>query len=170
MSCLVTSSHLHTLSVSTCDVCGAAVPEGLESCQSVFDEVLAREQSDFRYAKRHRLMVDTYALQHPEAYMQSGKSFVAHLTGVCAALERDDAPATNRAVQQWLNGPRIIKRPSDPPMLQRGALTITYLRGATTPEDHLQRVLEWARSTWQAWSAHHDLARQWIEVATGATE
>ena len=150
--------------LSSCESCGAAAA-GLAACRSLFDELLAREFGDYRYARLHRLMVDTYALQHPEEYMRSAKSFAAHLTGMCAAMETEDAAAINRAVQQWLNGPRQIERPADVPAGQRGAVTITYVHDTSEPDEYLQRIQEWARSTWSAWASHHALARGWIALA-----
>ena len=150
---------------SCCDDCGAIVAGGRDGCQRLFDEVLAREFGDYRYVNIHRLTVDTYALQHPQAYMRSAKSFAAHLTGVCAAVERGDAAETNRAVQRWLNGAQTLTRPPDPPPRQRGDLTIVHVRAATSVEDHVGRVREWARTTWDAWRAYHPVAREWIERA-----
>jgi len=31
-----------------------------------------------------------------------------------------------------------------------------------TPEEHLRRVREWARSSWEAWRAYHPLAQRWV--------
>jgi hypothetical protein len=138
---------------------------GLDGCRALFDELLAREFGDYRYARSHRLMVDTYALQHPEQYMRSAKSFVAHLTGMCAAMETEDAASINRSVQQWLNGPRQIERPADIPPGERGELTITYVHDTSDPGEYLRRIQEWARSTWSAWASHHALAREWIALA-----
>jgi uncharacterized protein DUF5946 len=59
---------------SICEDCGAAVVQGKAGCLQIFEEILAREFSDYRYGKIHRLTVDAYSLQHPEAYMRSGKS------------------------------------------------------------------------------------------------
>jgi hypothetical protein len=148
-----------------CEACGAVAFEGRNGCQKLFDQILAREFGDYRFGRLHRLTVDTYSLQHPEQYMRSGKSFMAHLTGMCAALESDDAVAINQAVQRWLNGPKVVERPEEPLPGNRGDLTIVYLYGATDAEEHVKRVQEWARSTWSAWSAYHDLARQWIDRA-----
>ena len=150
--------------MSLCPECGASV-EGRAACQTLFDEVLAREFGDFRYGRLHRLTVDSYALQHPSEYMKSAKSYAAHLTGMCAALEDDAARETNRAVQQWLGGSKIMERPSQPAPCQRGTLTIVHLHVAIDPEDHLRRVREWARTAWEAWHDYHDLARQWIREA-----
>jgi len=147
-----------------CEACGAPVA-GVTACRALFDELLAREFGDYRYARLHRLTVDTYALQHPEEYMRSAKSFVAHLTGICAAMETDEAAAVNQSVQQWLNGPKAIERPHDVPPGKRGELTIVDVHDATDPDDYLRRLQDWARSAWMAWAAHHDMARQWIGLA-----
>jgi len=56
-----------------CQECGAVVPEGKAGCLKVFEEIIAREFSDYRYGRIHRLTVDVYSLQHPEEYMCSGK-------------------------------------------------------------------------------------------------
>lgn len=98
--------------------------------------------------------------------MRSGKSFIAHLTGMFAALESDETVAINHAVQRWLNGPKAVEKPDGPPPLERGELTVAYVYSAADAEEHLKRVREWARSTWDAWDAYHDLARKWIDRAT----
>ena len=159
-----TSGNKHA-SDNTCEDCGAEVARGKAGCLQIFEEILAREFSDYRYGKIHRLTVDAYSLQHPEAYMRSGKSFAAHLTGMCAALEYEDTPALNRAVQKWLSGNPKIDKPAHPPD-QRGNLTITYIHSAADADEHTQRVREWARDVWSAWSEHHDLARGLIKKAT----
>ena len=152
---------------TSCPECGAAVPGGREACQRVFDDILVREFGDYRYARMHRLTVDVYSLQHPAEYMRSAKSYAAHLTGVYAALREGGAAETNRAVQQWLNGPKALPRPGDPAPRQRGALTILHIHGAVDPEEYVRRVREWAVATWEAWRDYHDVARQWVEQATG---
>lgn len=143
------------------------MPGGRAECQQLFDEVLAREFGDYRYARAHRLMVDAYSLQHPAEYMRSSKSYAAHLTGMCAALEDGAAAQMHRTVQAWLNGPRTLERPDHPAPRQRGALTIVHVHQARDPEDHLRRVREWAQSVWAAWHGYHQVARQWIEAAAG---
>ena len=158
-----TSGNQNTLDI--CEDCGAAVALGNAGCLQSFEAILAREFSDYRYGKIHRLTVDTYALQHPEAYMRSGKSFAAHLTGMCAALEYEDPPALNRVVQKWLSTNPKIDKPVHLPD-QRGNLTITYVHGASDVDEHTQRVRDWARDVWSAWSEHHDLAKSLIRTAT----
>src|SRR5215210_8391556 len=109
------SSHSQNETTDVCEDCGATVAGGRDGCLKLFEEVIAGEFSDYRYGRMHRLTVDAYSLQHPDKYMRSGKSFAAHLTGMCAALERDDTLSVNQAVQRWLNGRRAIVKPGEPP-------------------------------------------------------
>jgi len=148
-----------------CEDCGAFVAGGRDACLKLFEEILAREFSDYRYGRIHRLTVDAYSLQHPDKYMRSGKSFAAHLTGMCAALEHQDAPALNQAVQRWLStNPQVLK-PAHLPE-RRGALSITYIYSAADADEHVKRVREWARDVWGAWAEHQELARRLIGEAT----
>lgn len=147
-----------------CEDCGAVVAGGKAGCLKIFEEILAREFSDYRYGRIHRLTVDAYSLQHPDRYMRSGKSFAAHLTGMCAALEGEDALSVNQVVQKWLSTNPQIDKPAHIPA-QRGALSITYLHSATDADEHIERAREWAREVWRAWSEHHDLARRLINKA-----
>ena len=64
----MTTAH-STAFDTCCPECGATVTQGREACQTLFDEVLAREFGDKKYARMHRLTVDVYALQHSAEYM-----------------------------------------------------------------------------------------------------
>ena len=130
----MTSAH-STAIAACCAECGAAVAQGREGCQTLFDEVLAREFGDYRYARMHRLTVDAYALQHPAEYMRSAKSYAAHLTGMYAAIDAGAPAEINRAVQQWLNGSNVLLRPDHPAPRQRGVLTILHVYEAVAPEE-----------------------------------
>jgi hypothetical protein len=152
-------------SSGVCEDCGAAVAEGRAGCLRAFEEIIAREFSDYRYGRIHRLTVDAYALQHPDKYMRSGKSFAAHLTGACAALADEDASAVNRLVQKWLSTNPLIDKPAHIPE-RRGGLTVMYVHAAADADEHVERIREWARDVWGAWSEHHDLARRLIDEAT----
>ena len=147
-----------------CEDCGAVVAEGRAGCLKIFEEILAREFTDYRYGRIHRLTVDAYSLQHPDKYMRSGKSFAAHLTGMCAALEAQDALALNQVVQKWLSTNPRLEKPAHIPE-GRGELTIAYIHGAADADEHVKRVGEWARAVWDAWSEHHALARRLISEA-----
>jgi len=161
------ASENRNTSGEVCESCGAAVPRGKAGCLKLFEEILAREFSDYRYGKIHRLTVDAYSLQHPDEYMRSGKSFAAHLTGMCAALEHEDALALNQTVQRWLSTNPEVAKPARLPV-RRGNLTVAYIHGALDADEHIKRVREWARDVWGAWSEHHGLARRLIDEAAAA--
>jgi hypothetical protein len=151
-------------SEDVCESCGASVAQGKAGCLKLFEEILAREFGDYRYGRIHRLTVDAYSLQHPDEYMRSGKSFAAHLTGVCAALEDEDALAVNQTVQKWLSTNPNVAKPARLPE-RRGSLTVAYVHAAPDADEHVSRVREWARDVWAAWSEHHELARRLISEA-----
>ena len=161
----MSNSEEQNKSDDVCKDCGAVVAQGKAGCLGLFEEILAREFSDYRYGRIHRLTVDAYSLQHPDEYMRSGKSFAAHLTGMCARFEYEDTFALNQAVQKWLSTNPKIEKPAQIPQA-RGNLTITYIHSAADAEEHTRRVREWAQDVWGAWSEHHALARQLISEAT----
>ena len=169
MEVAMTAPESKNRSNDVCEDCGAVVAEGKAGCLKIFEEILAREFSDYRYGRIHRLTVDAYSLQHPNEYMRSGKSFAAHLTGMCAALEGEDALTTNQVVQKWLSTNPHVEKPANIPE-RRGSLNITYIHGAADADEHVGRVREWAGGVWGAWSEHHDLARLLIGEAASRNE
>ena len=129
----------------------------------IFDAIIAKEFSDYRYARVHRLTVDAYALQHPDPYMVSTKSFAAHLTGIRCAMEYENDPNLLRILQQWLNGK---KQPEKPKLLENvGSLTISHVVNAGDGKEHAKWVNEWAENVWNAYAIYYNLAREWIETA-----
>ena len=148
--------------VARCGGCGSEA--GTASCQSIFDELLARDFSDATYFRVHRLLVDTYSLQHPDRYCASAKSLAAHLTGLCALLERGGDRAVGvAALRTWLDGRPRIQRPETPQF--RGRLTVADVRRARGPEAYAAAAERWAQSTWKAYSSLHRLARGWVAEA-----
>ena len=134
-----------------------------QKCKEFFDIIIATEFSDFRYAKFHRLTVDSYSLQHPDSYMISAKSFAAHLTGMCCAIEYDNDSNLLRILQQWLNGKKQLEKPKR--LDNVGSLTISYVASAGDGTEHAKLVKEWAENVWDAYALYHNLAREWIETA-----
>jgi uncharacterized protein DUF5946 len=146
----------------SCEGCGSAA--GAAGCQSTFDELLARDFSDATYFRVHRLLVDTYSLQHPDRYCASAKSLAAHLTGLCALLERGGDRALGvAALRAWLDGRPRIARPETPRF--RGSLTVADVRHARDPDAYAAALERWAQSTWKAYSSLHRLARGWVAEA-----
>jgi hypothetical protein len=143
------------------------VAGGIEGCQRLFESIGLREYEDMRFGRYHRIVVDVYAMQHPDRYGRSAKSFAAHLTGLCAWLEDEaGAQAVNAAVQRWLSGPSPIERPPVP--RGYGVLTIRELVDADGPVNYGDALRRWARSTWESYAGLHATAHDWIVTAQRA--
>jgi uncharacterized protein DUF5946 len=150
-----------------CAGCGLPVSGGTRGCQEIFERFLARDFSDAAYFASHRMLVDTYSLQHPERYCASAKSLAAHLTGLGWLLEHGGSRAVgNEALRRWLDGTPPLAKPELP--AARGQLTIGDLPAAADPHTHAQEVERWARSTWAAYAPLQPLARRWIQQAEAA--
>jgi hypothetical protein len=134
-----------------------------EECSAIFVTLLGEVYTDFRYGKTHRLLVDAYAMQHPERYMISAKSYAAHLMGMCIHMEYGDDPELFRLTQQWLNGKKQLERPALPKDF--GDMTIGYVWEARDGAEHNRLVEEWAYDVWEAFMSDHELAREWIAMA-----
>jgi hypothetical protein len=157
---------------STCTECGAKVPNEFASCDELFMSILTplglRWDESPEIAMLHRLVVDTFGMQHPKRSCESAKSYTAHLTGLCCGVEYNGAQSIQAALQRWLNGPAEaigITRPTEPD--DRGALTIRHIYDAETEAEFTARVHEWAAEVWEAYSSQHEIARNWIGQAIG---
>ena len=157
---------------STCTECGARVPDEFGSCDeffmSILTELASRWDDSPDIASLHRLVVDTFGMQHPKRSCESAKSYAAHLTGLCCGVEYNGAPSVHAALQRWLNGPVEaigIARPTEPE--DRGTLTIRHLYDAGTGAELAARVHEWARDVWEAYASQQELARSWVRQAMG---
>ena len=151
-----------------CSGCGLEVLGGIAGCQALFDELITRDFSDYRYARFHRLAVDAYSLQHPDRYCMSPKSLMAHLGGLCCAFEHEADPSVYRALQRSLNGISDLEKPLLPSF--RGPLTIADVLRASDPESYAREVERWARSVWEAHANLHAFASAWLQRALAARQ
>ena len=133
-------------------------------CWAVYGEVLEKEYGDYlRYAPVHRLTVDAYAAQHPGVPSpQSIQSVAVHLIRLHLVLERGLRPERANAAMQWTvsRSKRFVWL--DPPV-SLGEITILDVRDAKDPDEHIERVREWARLEWEAWAPHHETVRRWAD-------
>lgn len=151
------------MAVSRCTGCGLLVTGGDRACQEIFTSVGVRAWDEVRVARLHWIIVDAYALQHPDAYCRSAKSLAAHLTGLCAGLEHAEDPTVRPALQRWLNGASPVPKPDLPEL--RGTLTIGDVTAATDPAMYERLVGRWTRDVWAAYAQLQPLAREWISGA-----
>ena len=147
-----------------CAGCGLEIAGGTDGCQALFDRFRLRESADLArgYAST-RLTIDIYSVQHPDRYCVSAKSLAAHLTGLCWAVESDGSEAGLQALQRWLNGSVPLDKPVIPK--DRGQLTVADIAGAADQAEYEAALDRWARSTWEAYSPLHEIARHWIDEA-----
>jgi hypothetical protein len=150
---------------SACSSCGATVG-GRTACQALFDELNALAWRDAGRAAVHNLAVDAYAMQHPEDYCKSPKSYAAHLTGLCCAREFGARSDFYRVIARWLDGKVELQKPSL--VDARGTVTIADVR-AVSSEEYAERVRMWAGAVWDAYASQHDLARAWMKAAIGGS-
>ena len=138
---------------------------GAPDCANLRDRLLARDfEQPALYFRKHRLAVDSYCVQH-SPYVKSAKSLAAHLCGLCVALERANDHAQLDRLQRWLSTNPPLEKPDLP--VHRGELTIAHVSGIDDPVAYGVAVDEWARSAWQAYAAHHELARRWLAMSAG---
>ena len=135
------------------------------ACWAVFGEVLAREFSDPAYGWIHRHTVDVYTVQHPGTDGRKQRQSVAiHLIALCGWLESGlDMGRLNPISQRLANEARDWPwlEPPSPPY----GLTVADVLAARSGAEHSDFVRAWAVATWDAWSAHHDIVRQWTADA-----
>jgi hypothetical protein len=154
-----------------CSECGVPVPDvaGLThrytgaspDCWAIFGEVTEREYGDYRYARVHQLTVDAYCVQHPGVPSpQTIQSVAVHLIGFYLRLEHGLRPErVAAACQRAASGKRRFVWLE--PLASLGEIVVSYVRDAQDPAEHEERVREWARSAWVAWSPHHETVRRW---------
>jgi hypothetical protein len=156
-----------------CVSCGAQVPDSegpvhkymssSPGCWAIYGEVLAREFSDYRYGRYHRLTADAYAVQHPgQPASQTIQSIAVHLTGLYLVLDRGMTLEKSTSLMQQLTRYKSTFHWLEPPATM-GAITVHDVWLADNPETHLQLVQQWAASAWSAWKEHHGQIKDWID-------
>jgi hypothetical protein len=148
---------------SQCSECGAAIDGGRAACRRLFEHYSELARTDIAYGSVHRLLVDTYCMQHLDPYGVSAKSFAAHLMGLCWGVERGGGPAGYAAIPRFLDGNVSLERPPDP--LTRGMITLSGVARAADASVHRALVEQWSRDVWQAYESHHTLAHDWLSRA-----
>jgi len=114
------------------------------------------------------VVVDAYSLQHRDQFMVSRKSFAAHLTGACAALEFDDTERINKIAQSWLStNPELDPSPAPPEDVE--SITVMDAFETASPEAYFEVVRRWIAAAWDAWPEYHEYARALIGRAAGGS-
>jgi len=151
------------MNADRCEGCGRAVEGGTAGCRAEFEAMCGRDFGDVRYGRLHRMMVDTYSVQHPDAYCASTRSLIAHLGGLCCGMEFERQENVYRALRLWIERVGIAEKPPLP--AARGDVTIADALAAADPVAYADAVQRWARSAWAAHASLHAVARHWIDEA-----
>jgi hypothetical protein len=150
------------MGLDRCPSCTAPLG-GRDGCQAEFDRLNALAWTSPARAGVHNLVVDAYAMQHPEEYGKSPKSYIAHLTALAFAAEHAGDPRDYWKIARALEGRVTLDKP--PLITSRGAMTIADVGAAASDQEHQERVHLWGRAVWDAYRDQHTLARQWLEMA-----
>jgi uncharacterized protein DUF5946 len=106
--------------------------------------------------------VDSYSLQHPDHYCVSAKSLIAHLCGLCCAMEFPYNPELLIDLRSSLDGKIETVKPALPQF--RGGRTVEHVMQTTSHAAHIKAAKEWAVSVWEAYTPLHDFARGWLKA------
>ncbi len=162
----VTENLIHCLG------CGALVPDidgpsheymlSAPGCWSLFNQVSVLQYEIASFDLR-RMAVDAYAVQHPGTTdRRAVQSVAVHLISLYFVLERGLTPtaATDKMRIALADKSRFVwlKPPSS-----LGDITVVDVVNVTDPIEHEALIKRWARSAWEAWSAHHEQIRKWAE-------
>ncbi len=130
-------------------------------CWAAYGEVLAREYQDPAFFGLHRLTVDAYAVQHPGIDVSQARNSVGvHLSRLYLWVELGWTLTEIDAVMETISGKRRSYPWLTPPVTRVG-FSVADVLAATTPDEHMERVQQWARSVWENWSPHHATVRAW---------
>lgn len=132
------------------------------ACFGAFNLVIAAEYSDPALMAAHRLSVDAYAVQHPGSAedRRCVQSVGLHLARLGVQLDSFMRPKDINDLMVRFSGHKASLVWLDPPSTFRK--TIADVVEFTGSKRHEGAVRDWALSTWQDWSAHHDTIRQWV--------
>jgi hypothetical protein len=131
------------------------------ACWQRYGELLAVQYAEPDRMAFHPLVVDSYAVQHPDGNdARAIQSVAIHLMTLCLFLERGVDPALGTRLHR-----RMVERPVfhrlDPPT-SRGALTVVDVPVDSNAAAARSAAYAWARDVWAAWSAHHAAVRRWL--------
>lgn len=132
------------------------------ACWARYGELLSAQYSDPERMAFHQLVVDTYAVQHPDGDdLRAIQSVGIHLMTLCLFLERGTDPSLGTRIHR-----RIVDRPVfhqlEPPP-SRGRITMLDVPLDADPKVARGAAYIWADDVWTAWAAHHSTVRDWVD-------
>jgi Family of unknown function (DUF5946) len=169
-------AQLEARGLSVCSGCGLVLPlhggpthayvGASPACWSLYGQLPTAFGTTAVGDTVRRLVLDTYAVQHPgKPQLRSVQSVAVHAMGLCVLLERG---AEDRRAKPVLGRRPTRRAPAlhwlEPPH-PNGTLTIRSTLGADGAENYATAVGAWAADVWAAWEPHHDTVRRWLDGA-----
>jgi hypothetical protein len=181
------------LKTVTCPGCSVALPYKPESihyqtvgiarygvasaeCSEKFSEVLNYERELYGYPPAHRLIVDSYAVQHPpHAEIQAQRnieerlirasiqSISIHLLALyCALIKKIELKSIAKVMEKTLTNmanEKVEFKELTPPA-DLGKIKVDHIENqiivcAGNLEEYTKVAYAWAESSWDVWKDHH---------------
>jgi hypothetical protein len=109
----------------------------------------------------HQLVVDAYAVQHPDgADPRAIRSVGIHLMTLCLFIERGVDPALGTRLHRRMVEMPVFDRLAAP--ADRGSVTVVDMPVTGSAYAARDAAYAWASSAWSAWSPHHETVRRWL--------
>ncbi len=113
----------------------------------------------------HQLIVDAYAVQHPDGDdPRAIQSVGIHLMSLCLFLERGVDLALGTRLHRCMVDRPVFHRLDAP--ASRGELTMLDVPIGGGPDPARTAAFAWAQDVWAAWRAHHTTVRRWIDESS----
>lgn len=160
---------------TTCPGCGLSLPPhkgpthayvgSSPACWQLFGRLSTDPFARREGTLLRRLVVDSYAAQHPGVpHRRSIQSVAVHLMGLCVLLERGveerrlvpvlgRPPARKTMDLHWLEPPDFT-----------GTVTAADVLATGPEESYITSAEAWACSVWEAWRPHHGTVRAWLDA------
>jgi hypothetical protein len=132
------------------------------ACWARYGELLSAQYSDPARMAFHQLVVDTYAVQHPDGDdPRAIQSVGIHLMTLCLFLERGIDPSLGTRLHRRMVDRPVFHQLELPP--SRGRLTMLDVPLIADPKMARGAAYAWAEDVWTACAAHHQTVRGWID-------
>jgi hypothetical protein len=134
----------------------------IPGCWNIYSKVIDKTKPIHESNYIRELIVDTYSAQHPgKESAVTKQSLAIHLIRLYFFFELNQSLGklsykaqkvlSNVNHYHWLTPPKNL-----------GKLTIVDVFKYANEEDQKQKVLEWAETTWYAWSQYHPIVKRWV--------
>ncbi len=132
------------------------------ACWVRYGDLLAAQYSNPERMAFHQLVVDSYAVQHPDGDdPRAIQSVGIHLMTLCLFLERGTDPSLGTRLHRRMVDRPVFHQLRPPP--SRGRLTMLDVPLNDDPEVARRAAYAWAEEVWTAWAAHHQTVRDWVD-------